>query len=120
MFDWPEQTQTSPIMTFLNVTGFWPFTVSVCGPPGHPSAARVGLGRSLGVAQREGDLLPGACPAPNRNGPFALQHHVVAEHARQGGGHGQRGGRRGKEKKGEEETSALGGDHKSIPFRKKL
>ena len=29
MFDCPEQTQTSPMSTSLNVTVFFPFTVSV-------------------------------------------------------------------------------------------
>ena len=28
MFDWPEQTHTSPTATFLNSTVFLPFTVS--------------------------------------------------------------------------------------------
>ena len=33
MFDWPAHTQTSPMRTSLNVSVFFPFTVSVCGPP---------------------------------------------------------------------------------------
>ena len=33
MFDWPAQTQTSPMSTSLNVIVFLPLTVSVCGPP---------------------------------------------------------------------------------------
>ena len=33
MLDWPAHTHTSPMSTSLNVTVFFPFTVSVCGPP---------------------------------------------------------------------------------------
>ena len=33
MFDWPEQTQTSPTSTSSKVTVFFPLTVIVCGPP---------------------------------------------------------------------------------------
>src|SRR2546423_14879754 len=33
MFDWPEQSHTSPNMTLPNVASFSPLTLSVYGPP---------------------------------------------------------------------------------------
>src|SRR4051812_6453377 len=33
MFDWPEQTHTSPIITFFRIITLLPFSVTVYGPP---------------------------------------------------------------------------------------
>ena len=91
MFDWPEQTQTSPTRIFLSVRVSPPaLMVSSCGPP-VSSFARVTFQRPWSSALAEADLAGNAHgdlgalvgPAPDRHGLPLLQDHIVADHGRQ-------------------------------------
>ena len=92
MFDWPEQTHTSPTRMFLSVmvlpdepltviSSGWP-TSSLASTtfqrPSSPALVVSGL-----AGNGDGDLFALVGPAPDGHGLAALQHHVVADHGRQ-------------------------------------
>ena len=91
MFDWPEQSQTSPIRTSDNVRLFFPWTSSFRGPPAsragssdHPLAVVSGGHRDWGgIPQLNPYSFAVVGPAPDRNRQLPLQDHVVTKDLRQ-------------------------------------
>ena len=91
MFDWPEQSQTSPTTTFSNLRALVPLTVISEGVLDALSGSRVTLHRPSAPAVQR--LLwplkpttifsPGAAEPPDRDGLVPLQYHVIAEDMRQ-------------------------------------
>ena len=87
MFDWPEQSQTSPTSTsFAAARPDALVAVRVKGPPAAmagrvdvPGAGAVGGRRGSGGAERDIDLLAGRGRPPHRDRPPALEHAMIGE-----------------------------------------
>ena len=85
MFDWPEPTHTSPMRMsskldlVLAANGHAVgLAVGLHGRKDHlPVALGVGLGGGGRLVELHRDLFVGGGPAPDRQRPVALQHHVV-------------------------------------------
>ena len=112
MFDWPEQIQTSPASTSLNVRRVLALDGQRVRPAGGqrverhlPFAVRAGRGRLALVLDGDRDLLAGIGPAPDAIFLIALEDHVIAEDGRQL--HvGPRGGRETSQHRGECEAQS--------------
>ena len=115
MLLWPFITQTSP-MTMLSISivsspevtvSFWPVALASLGGEGHLPAARLAVGRRLGLllAELHGHLAAGLGPAPDRDRLVALDDHVARKDAmrleRAGGGiaRAQRDGQQDRQRK---------------------
>ena len=86
MFDWPEQSQTSPTSTSSKVIVFLPLTVSVCGPPaGSGSSVTDHLPSSSALAVLVWPAIvtvtssPGSAQPQTRSFCSLLEDHVAAE-----------------------------------------